>query len=950
MKAKLSVLVYLDTDTEDAWKTCADNIRKASHLQDDELQMIWLDPYGLPDETVCRESDGFGAEAVREQCGPSAKILDVSGMEICGAYNVGITHAKGEWIAFSASSSRYAADALQKAIPDAEASGADLVSLCPRYRLADGLEKAYTAAPTGAADGLLDANENPQYLQLTLQAYLIRRSFLGDLRFREQLHEEAMPEMLLRLLMKSNGTYLYRKQSVYYYSVALEDDRDLTDLAEQRWWYEDSVRYFLLDFMAEAWDRYHGSVPVWLQAAVYYLMCAKYYCNLSGYDKQMLSAGEVPRFYDLCYELLLMIDNEVICQNGRNQIFEMKLPRALETIFLDGKAGKLGGVIRREQKEKKLCFCFEKDRSAEQMMKLHSEAVISRPEIIAENPALSSEICMGKLSDEVFNIQVLNAQAGMLEIDGFFKAAACLEPGSFELYGEIGGKEKQRVEIRPNEVYDLLKCFGVTYARKYAVHLSVPVESLLNQTPGFCVCLKYGGEVYHLHLEFNGMNSRLLTYSQKSYWRFDHDRYILSRSGKFLQVKKSGLPALIKKEALFDLVLLTQKNHREAVCSTGLRLLYWLTRPYYRRKRVWITFDKLYKAGDNGEYFFQHCQEKDDGIDCYYVINRDAPDAKRLVKQHPKRILYANTWKCRLMSLHAEAIMATHAGTASFLGFPGNLHRYFKNLYNPDNICIQHGLSIQNIASFQNRLYANTRLYCCASPFEMENISRPVYGYSSQMLKMTGLARYDGLKDKGKKQILITPTWRKNVVHTKGVGMKNDHSRYFRETAYFRIYNSLINDRELISCAKEHGYRIIFLLHPAMSAQMEDYDRNEFVELIQATGDMSYEKILTESSLMVTDYSGVQFDFAYQRKPLIYYHPDELPPHYEEGGLNYSTMGFGPICTNHAQIVGMLCAYMRDGCKMQDEYIRRADSFFAYDDFNNTERIYQEILKFEASK
>ena len=66
-----------------------------------------------------------------------------------------------------------------------------------------------------------------------------------------------------------------------------------------------------------------------------------------------------------------------------------------------------------------------------------------------------------------------------------------------------------------------------------------------------------------------------------------------------------------------------------------------------------------------------------------------------------------------------------------------------------------------------------------------------------------------------------------------------------------------------------------------MSAQLEDFDRNDYVELIPATGDMSYEKILTESSLMVTDYSGVQFDFAYQRKPLVYYHPDALPPHYE---------------------------------------------------------------------
>ena len=135
-----------------------------------------------------------------------------------------------------------------------------------------------------------------------------------------------------------------------------------------------------------------------------------------------------------------------------------------------------------------------------------------------------------------------------------------------------------------------------------------------------------------------------------------------------------------------------------------------------------------------------------------------------------------------------------------------------------------------------------------------------------------------------------------------------------------------------------------------MSAQLEDFDQNDYVQLIPATGDMSYEKILTEASLMVTDYSGVQFDFAYQRKPLVYYHPDALPPHYEEGGLIYDTMGFGPICKNNNEIVETLCQYMESGCKMQPEYIKRADDFFAFNDFNNCERIYRAVKAMLAER
>lgn len=118
--------------------------------------------------------------------------------------------------------------------------------------------------------------------------------------------------------------------------------------------------------------------------------------------------------------------------------------------------------------------------------------------------------------------------------------------------------------------------------------------------------------------------------------------------------------------------------------------------------------------------------------------------------------------------------------------------------------------------------------------------------------------------------------------------------------------------------------------------------------MIPSVGDLSYEKILTESSLMVTDYSGVQFDFAYMRKPVVYFHPEELPAHYEDGCFFYDTMGFGEICTRTEELVDLLCDYMRGGCKMKEKYVARADDFFAYKDHNNCERIYQEILKAQA--
>ncbi|KIR02163.1 galactosamine-containing minor teichoic acid biosynthesis protein [Lachnospiraceae bacterium TWA4] len=233
---------------------------------------------------------------------------------------------------------------------------------------------------------------------------------------------------------------------------------------------------------------------------------------------------------------------------------------------------------------------------------------------------------------------------------------------------------------------------------------------------------------------------------------------------------------------------------------------------------------------------------------------------------------------------------------------------------------------------------------------EVDNILQPIYGYDKKDIVLTGLARYDGLVNNDKKQILITPTWRRDVVNNGVACEKKTHNDYFKKSTYFKIYNDLINNLTLIETAKRTGYQIIYLLHPAMSSQSVDFDRNDYVQILEATGDMSYEKILTESSLMVTDYSGVQFDFAYMRKPVVYYHPDALPPFYEEGVFEYETMAFGEICKQEDVLIKTLCEYMENDCRCKEYYKERADRFFAYDDRNSCERIYHEVKRFLDEK
>ena len=58
-------------------------------------------------------------------------------------------------------------------------------------------------------------------------------------------------------------------------------------------------------------------------------------------------------------------------------------------------------------------------------------------------------------------------------------------------------------------------------------------------------------------------------------------------------------------------------------------------------------------------------------------------------------------------------------------------------------------------------------------------------------------------------------------------------------------------------------------------------------------------------------------------------------------------MGFGEICTEHDELVDVLCQYMKNDCKVTPMYKKRQDDFFAFSDNKSCERIYNDILEMQ---
>lgn len=747
---------------------------------------------------------------------------------------------------------------------------------------------------------LVDLTDDPFLLSLNINSYFISADILKEISFCGRYFEDA-EKMFVIDILKQYPKYFYINKLATISYDPYETNSSKCSIQYNKWWYIDSLNQFI------EYAKKMDVIPPYIQEIFLYIIYAKINCNIYDRNKGILNKDEINVFFDCVVELSRYIDNEILLQYKYNnkQLYLFTLPRWFKYYILNKKMG----IKNKLEIKRNRIFIEYKDNGQSQ--------VISNSDVLGEH----------------VKIYAINYVDGKLYFDCTTSLKDVLNEDEFKIYVKYNG---QKIEVTRSYFYPLLKVFGHTLSEKYCFNFAIDIG---NRNGEIEIFASINGKDIPLNLSYAKVQARLSN-SKRSFWHYK-DFVLYNRVNK-IDIRPARKLELFKSELLFDLSKLKNVNNKyRALKLIFIRLLYYITKPFYKNKHIWLTWDKLYKAGDNGEYMYQYCLKNNRNI--YYFIKKDSPDYERLKKQNTKRCVVFNSLKAKMLSLHSEVILDTHANVISYCGFDGISRHFVCGLFNPEIICIQHGLTIQKIAQYQNRLFDNIKYYCCASQFEIDNIKAPIYDYREEQMSLTGLARYDGLKSKAEKLVLITPTWRRNVVNSSIAYVKKKHNNNFKHSDYFNIYNSLINNTKLINCAKECGYKLVYLLHPAMSGQLEDFGKNDFVDIIPATGNVNYEDILTRAALMVTDYSGVQFDFAYQRKVLVYYHPDALPPHYDAGGLDYETMGFGPICKTEEQIVDELCENMRNGCVIKDLYKKRADDFFAFDDFNNCERILKAV-------
>ncbi len=352
-------------------------------------------------------------------------------------------------------------------------------------------------------------------------------------------------------------------------------------------------------------------------------------------------------------------------------------------------------------------------------------------------------------------------------------------------------------------------------------------------------------------------------------------------------------------------------------------------------RHLWLVSERGFDARDNGYWFFRYLREKQPEINTCFVIDKTSPDYNKVAQLG--RTVAQKSLRHYLMYLAADYLISTHVQPAA----PDMIIFYHLRQMGIHprgrQAFLQHGIIMSQMKRMQ---YPNLKVDFFASGGKMEyDYLSSEMGFPKGIVQYTGLCRYDNLAKGGMdaNEILVMPTWRSS---------KYPQGEQFYGTAFYQHYQSLLNHPALLKLLEENDLKLVFYPHIELQKELEKFGSPSERVILAGWHDYDVQTLLMRCKMLITDYSSVNFDVAYQEKPVIYYQFDleEFRKlHYKEGYFSYEKHGFGPVVKTEEALMDALLAYVRNGFRMQQEYLDRLDAFFPVRDEKNCERTYQRL-------
>ena len=539
----------------------------------------------------------------------------------------------------------------------------------------------------------------------------------------------------------------------------------------------------------------------------------------------------------------------------------------------------------------------------------------------------SNDYLINSLHFHLLRIDIVELIDDTLNLSGSLSSNCYPENMTVELTREFANGKKDVFQGKfveyPTTNRRIKTFLGIDWQFPYNFDMKIPLTK--NESSNLTFKIVYHDDDHHIEMdnsiifrEFAGLSS-LGNYLIK-------DGRIISFRGKTFYIQPYSYMSVLKLE-FKSLVRIIRSGGPFLLQGIFYRIAYVILYPFWKNRTIWLFIDRDIIADDNAEHLYKYCIKQDDNIEKYFIINRDSPDYERLNSSMDNVVAFGS-FKHKIKYLFSEKIMISQVTRGILNPFTHENSYIYEGLSTYKFCFLQHGVTKDDISWWIKKYHKNLFMFLTVSDLERDSMVNGHYNYEEDRIPVLGFPRYDNLSSDPQNEILFIPTWRRKL----------DNPEKIINSDFLKSINSFLSNEKLNEKAKELGYKIVFRPHPELWKFLE------FINLENVTlSEGPYQEMFKTASLMITDYSSVAFDFAYLKKPVIYYQDGEY--HYGEGYYDYETMGFGKVVDNEEELVNKVIEYMENNCKMEDEYCDRVDSFFKFTDKNNCKRVYEWLLK-----
>ena len=356
-------------------------------------------------------------------------------------------------------------------------------------------------------------------------------------------------------------------------------------------------------------------------------------------------------------------------------------------------------------------------------------------------------------------------------------------------------------------------------------------------------------------------------------------------------------------------------------------------------RHLWLVMERGFDARDNAYWFFRYLRQQQPQINACYVIDKSSPDFDK-VSQLGKTTAWRSV-RHYLMYLAADMLISTHVQPCA----PDLMAYYHLRQIGirarGKQIFLQHGIIKDEMLWMR---YPRMKVDFFASGAKMEyDYLISEFGYPEGVVEYTGLCRFDNLirGNHPSGEILVMPTWR---------GSDYPQGKQFYETAFYRQFQSLLENAALRRLLEERDLKLVFYPHIELQKELDKFHSPSERIILASWRDYDVQELLMRCSLLITDYSSVFFDVGYMEKPVIYYQfdvEDFLKYHYQKGYFSYEEHGFGPVVETEEALINAVYDCVVNDFRLQKEYRDRLDAFYPLRDERNCERTYQILRRIE---